>query len=298
MTGLALALTAAALWGVLPIALEVVLQGLDPYTITWYRLGSAGVMLFLILAATGGLPKLPSLMRSVWMMLGFALLGLTGNYVLYVKAVAYTSPTVAQTVTQLGPMFLLFGGLVVLKEHFSRLQWIGFTLLIFGLVLFFNRRLPELIRGSGFGRGVVFLVIGALTWAVYGLVQKRLTIWMSPQQILLMIYLGAGLLLLPLTTPGDVRHLSNLQYGMLGFCCLNTLAAYGAFAEGLKRWEVSRFSAVLSTSPLFTVAGMWIVGKFAPTLVAPEHLNTLSVAGTLLVVVGSATCAMGRRLQI
>jgi len=295
MTGLALALTAALLWGVLPIALEVVLQGLDPYTITWYRLGSAGVILFVVLAGTGRLPRLRSLNRIVKILLFVALLSLTGNYVLYVKAVAYTSPTVAQTVTQLGPMFLLFGGLVVLKERFSRLQWLGLTLLIIGLVLFFNLRLPELVHESALGRGVVLLVVGALIWGVYGLAQKRLLHWMTPQQILLVIYLGAGVLLLPLATPDNVRHLTNLQYWMLGFCCINTLVAYGAFAEGLKRWEVSRFSAVLSTSPLFTVAAMWIVGTFTPSLVAPEHLNVLSVAGTFLVVAGSATCALARK---
>jgi drug/metabolite transporter (DMT)-like permease len=295
MTGLALALTAALLWGVLPIALEVVLQGLDPYTITWYRLGSAGMILFLLLAARGSLPSPGSFTRTAKILIAVALLSLTGNYVMYVKAVAYTSPTVAQTVTQLGPMFLLFGGLVVLKERFSRLQWLGFALLILGLVLFFNLRLPELMRASALGRGVVLLVLGALIWGVYGLAQKRLFHWMKPQQILLQIYLGAGILLLPVAAPGNVRHLTNLQYWMLGFCCINTLAAYGAFAEGLKRWEVSRFSAVLSTSPLFTVAAMWMVGKFTPTLVAPEHLNTLSVAGTFLVVAGSATCALARR---
>jgi len=295
MTGLAMALTAALLWGVLPIALEVVLQGLDPYTITWYRLGSAGVILFVVLAGTGRLPRLRSLNRIVKILLFVALLSLTGNYVLYVKAVAYTSPTVAQTVTQLGPMFLLFGGLVVLKERFSRLQWLGLTLLIIGLVLFFNLRLPELVHASALGRGVVLLVVGALIWGVYGLAQKRLLHWMTPQQILLVIYLGAGVLLLPLATPDNVRHLTNLQYWMLGFCCINTLVAYGAFAEGLKRWEVSRFSAVLSTSPLFTVAAMWIVGTFTPSLVAPEHLNVLSVAGTFLVVAGSATCALARK---
>jgi drug/metabolite transporter (DMT)-like permease len=295
MTGLVLALTAAVLWGVLPIALEVVLQRLDPYTITWYRLGSAGIILFLILAARGGLPRLQSFNRIAWTLLAIGSLGLTGNYVLYVQAVAYTSPTVAQTVTQLGPMFLLIGGLVVLKEHFSRLQWVGFALLIVGLLLFFNLRLPELIQASVFGRGVVLLVIGAFVWGIYGLVQKRLLHWMTPQQILLLIYMGAGVLLLPMTAPAHVRQLTSLQYGMLGFCCINTLAAYGAFAEGLKRWEVSRFSAVLSTSPLFTVAAMWVVGKFAPSLVAPEHLNVLSVAGTFLVVAGSATCALARR---
>jgi len=63
----------------------------------------------------------------------------------------------------------------------------------------------------------------------------------------------------------------------------------------LKHWEVSRFSAVLATAPLFTVAGMWTIGRFAPNLVVAERLNALSMLGTLLVVGGSVTCASARR---
>ena len=296
--GLVLALTAAALWGVLPIALAVVLRGLDAYTLTWYRFATAGMSLGVILAVTGGLPALESFSRPVWLLLAVALAGLTGNYVLYVKALSHTSPTIAQTVTQIGPMFLLFGGLVIFKEHFSSVQWVGFAVLMAGLALFFNGRLPELSHPSGgLGLGVALLVVATLIWAAYGLAQKRLLNWIGPQQILLLLYLGAVLLLLPWTALGKVRHLSTLQLSMLGFCCINTLVAYGAFAEGLRHWEVSRFGAVLSTSPLFTVAGMWIAERFAPDLVAPERLNMLSMLGTLLVVGGSATCALARRTE-
>src|SRR6267142_3150719 len=122
--------------------------------------------------------------------------------------------------------------------------------------------------------------------------QKRLLSWVRPQQILLLLYIGAAVVLLPWTALGAIGHVNARQLLMLGFCCINTLAAYGAFAEGLKHWEVSRFGAVLSTSPLFTVASMWIVERFVPQLVMPERLNTLSMVGTLLVVVGSAVCAL------
>ena len=296
--GFVLALTSAVLWGVLPIALAVVLETLDAYTITWYRFATAGLSLGVILALTGSLPSLESFSRRTWLLLAVALAGLTGNYVVYLKALSHTSPTIAQTVGQLGPMFLLFGGLFVFKEHFTRLQWIGFAALMGGLVLFFNGRLPELSHPSvGLGLGVALLVVATLIWSAYGLAQKRLLIWLGPQQTLFMLYLGAVLLLLPWTALGKVRHLSTLQLSMLGFCCINTLVAYGAFAEGMKHWEVSRFGAVLSTSPLFTVAGMWIVERFAPDLVAPERLNMLSMVGTLLVVGGSATCALARRRE-
>jgi drug/metabolite transporter (DMT)-like permease len=284
------------LWGVLPIALTVVLESLDPYTLTWYRFAVAGLSLALILRATNNLPSPKTFDRSVWILLIVALLGLTGNYVLYVKSLSYTSPTVAQTVGQLGPMFLLFGGLVLFKERFSRLQWIGFGVLLSGLALFFNDRFPQLQHaGSGFGLGVTLQVVGTVIWAAYGMVQKRLLDRLHSQQILLLLYIGAAIVLLPWTVLSDVSHLSTRQLFMLAFCCINTLAAYGAFAEGLKHWEVSRFGAVLSTSPLFTVASMWIVEKFAPQLMRPERLNILSMLGTLLVVLGSAVCALARR---
>ena len=40
---------------------------------------------------------------------------------------------------------------------------------------------------------------------------------------------------------------------------------------------------------------MQLVGRFAPGAVAPETLNALSIAGALLVVSGSAVCAMSAR---
>src|SRR5262245_22964293 len=120
-------MTAAVLWGFLPIALKIVLQGLDPYTTTWYRFAISGILLGIILGATGNLPRMSALSRRANLMLAIGLSGLAGNYVLYVVGLAHTTPTIAQTVIQLGPMMLLFGGLVIFNEHFSPGQWIGFA---------------------------------------------------------------------------------------------------------------------------------------------------------------------------
>jgi len=294
--GFVLALSAAVLWGVLPIALKIALKSIDPFTVTWYRFASSGLILGIVLGITGGLPAITKLDRRKWLLLAIAFVGLTGNYVLYIIALVHTSPTITQTVTQLGPMILLLGGLVVFKEKFSGLQWLGFAVLIAGLALFFHDRLLELSHLSGdLGIGVFFLTVAAFIWASYGLAQKRLLRSLGPQQILLILYSGAAIALTPTAAPGSIRHANALQLSMLAFCCLNTLVAYGAFAEGLKHWEVSRFGAVLATAPLFTVAGMWIIEKFAPSLVAAERLNALSILGTLLVVGGSVTCASARR---
>ena len=62
--GFLLALTTTLLWGVLPIMLKQVLQVMDPYTVTWYRLLSAGLVLFCWLAAKRRLPSIMALSRQ------------------------------------------------------------------------------------------------------------------------------------------------------------------------------------------------------------------------------------------
>jgi drug/metabolite transporter (DMT)-like permease len=291
--GLTLALIAAVFWGVLPIALKLALEGMDAYTITWYRFAIAGVVLAAILGISGGLPPVRTLKRRTWLLLVLALAGLTGNYVLYLLSLLHTTPAVAQVVIQLGPVFFLLGGVLVLKERFSRGQWIGFVALVAGLLLFFNMRLGQLLVVSeGTGLGVSLLVAAAIVWAVYGLAQKQLTRTFRPQQILLLIYVGAIVVLFPLAAPGSIRGLTGLQFWMLVFSSANTLIAYGAFAEALDHWEVSRVAAVLALAPLFTLTGTRLVNRFTPGLLPPEGLGILSVFGALLVVVGSIISAL------
>jgi drug/metabolite transporter (DMT)-like permease len=222
------------------------------------------------------------------------LFGLAGNFVIYVIALGYASPTVNQVVTQLSPILLMLGGIVVFHERFSWIRWVGFALLLVGLPLFFNRRLPELTNlHSGLGLGVALLVLCSFIWALYGLAQKWMLRRLQSQQILLLLYVGSTIVLTPAAHPASMLRLDTLQVWMLVFCCANTVIAYGAFAEALKHWEASRVGATLTLTPLFTMATMWILEHAAPGLVKPEQLNTLSVLGALIVVGGSMLCALG-----
>jgi drug/metabolite transporter (DMT)-like permease len=293
--GLSLALTTSFLWGVMPIALKIVLENMDVYTISWYRFALSALVVGVMLAATGQLPAWRSLPRRGWMLMLVALLGLVGNYLLYALALKHTTPSVTQTVIQLAPMLLLLGGVLVVRERFSFVQWCGFGALLIGLLLFFNRRLPELLDLSGgLGLGVALLVISSVVWATYGLAQKQLLKWLSSQQVLWMLYVAATILLMPTAKPATIHALSPGQLCMLLFCGLNTIVAYGAFAEALQHWEVSRVSAILATAPLVTLSAMWLTTSLVPRVLEPERLNALSIVGALLVVGGSALCALSQ----
>jgi drug/metabolite transporter (DMT)-like permease len=292
--GFACALVTALLWGVLPIGLKVALVDLDAWTLTWYRFAGAALVLGLWLAARSQLPVAALRCGATWRWLAPTAGALIGNYMLYVAGLDLTSPTVAQTVIQLAPLLLLLCGVLVFRERLSGLQWIGFAALVAGMLMFFNRRLPELLYPvRGWGLGVALLIAGAIVWALYGVGQKHLLERLSSQQILWSIYVIATAVLLPMAQPEAVAVLDVKAWVALGFCIANTVIAYGAFVVALDRWEVSRVSSVVSMAPLITLASMTAAMKAGWSWVAPETLNLLSVAGALLVVAGSTVSALG-----
>lgn len=294
--GFGLAAGAALMWGALPIALKVLIESMDAYTISWYRFLVAAMLVGSVLGLRRRLPRLGALTTGRWYLLTVAVVGLCANYLLYVLGLAYISPGTAQIVIQLAPMFLLLGGLIVFKESFGRLQWTGLLILIAGLGLFFNDRVADLVTAFGdYTLGVALIFVSAIVWAAYALAQKQLLKYMSSNAVLMLIYVAAVFLFLPLADPRTLLDLTSAELWLLVFCCFNTVLAYGCFAASLEHWEASRVSAVLAISPLFTILFIAVLGRLVPGFIAPEDLNALSIIGALIVVVGSMMTALGRR---
>jgi drug/metabolite transporter (DMT)-like permease len=294
--GLALSLLTVLLWGILPIALKVILQKLDVYTVTWFRFLASFTLLAIYLAIRKKLPTVEQLRSTSWKLLAIATLFLASNYILFLKGLALTSPANAEVIIQLAPVLLGFGGLIVFNERYTIRQWIGVSILAFGFILFFHEQLTNLITAQGkylFGTGLI--VLGAATWAVYALAQKQLLQTLSSAHIMLIIYGACALLFTPFTTANTIFTLNSFDFGILFFCALNTLIAYGAFAESLEHWEASRVSAVIASAPIVTLTSIEVVSVVTPSLIAPERLTLTGIAGAVLVVSGSVAIALGKR---
>jgi len=295
--GLGLSLLTVFLWGILPIALAVTLQVLDVYTVTWFRFLLSFGLLAVYLAARQELPSVASLRDLSWKLLACAIVFLAINYLLFLQGLAQTSPSHAEVLIQLAPVLMGLGALAVFKERYALRQWVGLGVLTLGFALFFNEQLKTLIAApTKYLMGSGILVVAAVAWAIYGLAQKQLLQKLPSSNIMLLIYGGCALLFSPVATPQPIMTLSLLQLGMLIFCALNTVIAYGAFAEALNHWEASRVSAALALAPIVTLIAMEAVSFLAPTLIAPEHITALGVLGAVLVVVGSITIALGKRV--
>jgi len=297
--GFILSLNTALFWGVLPIALKILLDDMDPYTITWYRFLVAALVLGVFIVRKHGMSPFKKFCgrRIVWVLL--AAVGVGSNYVLYLLGLNFLTPSTSQVVIQLAPMLLLLGGILFFKESFSGMQWLGFGIFVIGLALFFNQRLNDLLyRLTDFTLGVLLIVAAAMTWTVYALVQKQLLRVFASETILLFIYACGVVFFLAVSHPGQLLHLSRTSLLLLAFCALNTLVAYGSFAEALDHWEASRVGAVIAIVPLITVVAMRIGASIFPEYIDPENLNLLSIGGAVLVVIGSLTAAMGKATAI
>ncbi|RMH36242.1 MAG: DMT family transporter [Gammaproteobacteria bacterium] len=293
--GLALALTTALMWGLLPIAVKDLLVVLDPWTITFYRFAGAAVLMGYLLWRRHQLPRLNNRSWRFWALLGIAIVGLCANYILFLLGLERTTPATTQVLIQLAPMLLLLGGLWLFKERFSRIQWAGFLTFVVGLGLFFNQRLPEVLAmHSTYAWGSLLVVGAAITWAAYALAQKQLLVHLSSFGIMWLILCVGSAGFVWLADLGSVAKLDIVGWGMLVFSSLNTAIAYGAFAEALAHWEASRVSAVLSLTPVITVICLEILSWIFPARFTQEPLNFLTILGIFVVVAGSAMTALGK----
>lgn len=294
--GLWLTLATALFWSTLPIALKVALEILDPITLTWFRFVVAALVTAAWLGLRGGLRGYGGLTRKHLWMLGVAALLLVGNYVFYLLGVQYTTPANAQLLIQLAPLLMALGGIWLFGERLRAAQWFGMALLVLGMVLFFRDQLMAAARAPGYVFGSLLVIVGAIVWAGYALLQKQLLLRLGSMQILLLIYAIASIVLLPFSHPSALLRLDGLHWMMLGYCALNTIGAYGAFAEALAHWEASRVSAIIATTPLLCIGAVALVHAGWPQLLAPEHISATGWIGATLVVAGSAVVSLlGRR---
>lgn len=294
LIGFLLALTTAVLWGVLPIALKILLEAITANTITAIRFLVAAIMVGIWLGLRGKLPNLGLLKRpKLALLLLISVVGLLLNYILYLTGLDRLTAETAQTLIQLAPFLMMLGGIWIFKERLLLWQKIGAWTLVAGLLLFFNERLLTLIAQAGSETvGVLLVITAAVTWAAYALAQKQLLVTYSSKQIMYLIYFGGALAFIPVSDLSPLVTFSVLQWSLLLFCCLNTVVAYGAFAEALHHWEASKVSAVLAITPLVTIGSAKVLAWIWPELISAQQLNGWSLLGACLVVVGSALTAL------
>ena len=280
--GLVFALITALMWGLLPLAMKLILGRMDAATITWYRfsLSAAIALAWYGWHSGAALRRLLSNRHRGWALL--AVFGLIGNYLLYISGLQFLNPGAAQIIVQFAPLLLVLASVLILGERLFRLQWLGLGLFPVGLLLFFHQRLSnQVATDSDYLVGLILMIGAAIVWTAYAIAQKQLLVSHHAKDILLLICVGGSLLLLPFASPAQVLALDTRELGMLVFCGLNTIVAYGCFGLAMSYWDASRVSAIIPLTPLFTLLFTWIGNHWFDAGIAAEPLDWLASAGAV-----------------
>ncbi len=294
--GLVLSLVTALMWGTLPVAFTLLRGGPDPLAVTFVRFLFSSVLVAVLLWRGRQLPALSLWGWQDWLALLLATLFLTSNFVLYLLGLDHISPEATAVIIQLAPFILMFGSVWMFGERFTALDWLGAALLFIGLLLFFNERLPLIVRSfGGETLGIVYILLAALTWGLYGLLQKRLLRSVGSVQLTLLIYGGGALLLVLVADSSSLLTMDGPQAFAVAFGCLNMVIGYGAFTEALRVWQGAKVSAVIALAPVITIVTMQAAVALWPNLFVASGLNLWAYAGAGLVVAGSMLSALGKQ---
>jgi drug/metabolite transporter (DMT)-like permease len=284
--GLSMAVTTGLCWATLAIALRQAMHHASTGTIVWFRL----IVPFLILAAYYGAKDIRNLkLFFAKPLIAVAGVCLAGNYFSFMRGLELTSASNAQIMIQNGPLILLLAGIFYFKERPSRSQIAGVVVAVTGFALFFwDQILFSVAHASVFIEGDLWLLFAAVSWALFAILQKGLKGNWTAQQFNMVIYGVCTLALWPTAHIEEVASWSGPVWLLMIACALNTLIAYGAFAEALRRIPASHVSLILAANPLLTIFLVTALGGFNLSWIQAEPIGWRGMAGAILVVSGVA----------
>ena len=285
--GIFFTLITVSLWGVLAIALKIASKVIDSPTIVWFRfsLAFSGMLVWLLIQN----PKeLKILYKPNWLIV-ISSLALAWNYIGFMLGIQYTSPSNAQVAIQSGPVLLAVFGIFFFKEKISGMQIIGFALAILGFWIFYQQHINAVPEGqeAQYTKGMLLTLTGAVTWAIYAALQKKLVLNYSVGTLNVFIFGLPVLIYLPFVNFASLAHLSFGYWALLVFLGANTLISYACLSLALKYLEAGKVSIIIVLNPIITFILMGILTWMQVDWIAGEHFSVLSITGALVALAGA-----------
>lgn len=285
--GILYTLITVLMWGVLAIALKVASKEIDSPTIVWFRFSLAFSGMFVWMAVSN--PKeLKILYKPSWLIV-ISSLALAWNYIGFMLGIQYTSPSNAQVAIQSGPVLLAVFGIFFFKEKISRIQIVGFLLTIIGFWIFYQQHVGAVPAGQEgqYTKGMLITLTGAVAWAIYAILQKKLVLSYSVGTLNVFIFGLPILLYLPFVDFANLAHVSFGYWALLVFLGANTLISYGCLSLALKYLEAGKVSVIIVLNPIITFVLMGVLTWMQVAWIDGEHFSVLSIVGALIALAGA-----------
>ena len=286
--GLAFAIAAYGLWGLLPLFF-LLLHPTGPFEVVAWRVLFSLVFCLALITATRGWPALLVVLRrpkTVWVM-GLAGLLIFVNWQTYVFAALTGHVVEAALGYFMNPIVTVLLGVFVLHERLRRIQWIAVAI----------SAAAVLVLTVGYGALPWISLVLALSFGFYGLIKKNVgpgvgaltgltleTAWLMPIAIAELLIVGAvtGL------TFGTVSPWHTVGLVSTGVV---TAVPLLFFAAAARRLPLSLLGLVQFVAPVLQfLVGVFILGEPMP----PERWVGFGLVWVALVILTADMVVTGR----
>ncbi|MBV7470226.1 MULTISPECIES: DMT family transporter [Aeromonas] len=245
-------LLAILIWAANTVVAKAAAGVVDPAAISFYRWVIAALAL-----SPFCLPPLWRRRRDLRPLLGkllvLSLLGMVLYQCLAYYAAHSTSATNMGVIGSLVPLLTLLNGALFFGQRPGRQALLGMSLSLFGVLWLLGQGNPLALLHSGINPGDGMMLLGAASYALYGLLIRRWQLPFGPWLNLYVQILLAVLLLIPVALNADSLAVPAEGWGLVLFAGIaSSLFAAYCWMRGLATLGAERTSVFMNLMPLCT----------------------------------------------
>ncbi len=182
-------------WSVNFVVAKTALNQFPPLMLGALRFTFGGLIILpLYLWKKRGLPKLP--LGLPWKVLAIGVIGVGLNQLIFLLGLVRTTVAHAAILIAMQPVLVLFLSRWVGHEEITRDKLIGLALAIGGVIVLQGR---ALLGGEGSMLGDLFVLVAALTFAIYTVAGKEIRARYDGLTMTTLAYVGSAMVLSPVT---------------------------------------------------------------------------------------------------
>ncbi|MDH6358056.1 DMT family transporter [Parabacteroides sp. PF5-9] len=283
LKGHALILMANILFAInMPVSKYLLPSHVSPESLTIMRMAFACVM-FWVTSLFVKQEKIS--LRDLGILFICALCGIALNQGLFIRGLSITSPVDASIIATGVPIFVMILAAIVLKEPITRMKALGVLLGISGAITLILQSTQASNMSSSL-KGDLLVIFSGLSYSVYLVLAKPITLRYSSVTIMKWMFLFATLMLIPFTynyvleTPAFHRTVFDFnEWGAIFYVLFfATYIPYLLIPMSLKRIRPTTVSMYNYAQP--------IVASFIAILVGQDSFSLFKLGSAALVFVG------------
>lgn len=258
----------------------------SPFSAAAWRFGLAATIMVIIFMVKEKV-KMEFLKQNGLMYISLGFIGIFGFNTLFFLGMKFTSPVNGALIMATNPLLTTILSKFILDTPITKHQGFGISFSLIGVILVLTQGSWNIISSLSFSIGDIFILLGNLCWALYGVLGRRyLRNSSSLQTTTHTMVVGALFLVIISTFNPNPQHALGIPlgaWGAIAFMALfTTVLGYLFWNEGIKAIGASKTSIFFNLVPVVTMV---------ITLISGVTITWVQIIGSILVLMGVAVAS-------